>query len=277
MIGEQLPTKSELFGISLDKLTQSELISRIIELALSGKSVVAYANIKTMNLAYEQPWYAEFLKMADLVYCDGFGVILGARLAGKSIDGRHRATCPDWLETLAGACARNGRSLFLLAGCHETAEIAQKRITAQFPALNLGVHDGYFQKNGTENEAVIHVINAFQPDILVVGFGTPLQEQWIEQNYHKINTHVFLPVGACIDYYTGLRSRGPAWLTDHGFEWLCRLVSEPGRLWHRYVVGIPLFTFRVLRTRFFPRKKIITLQEKTHVQSRTGSYAEQDH
>lgn len=270
------PDTLHLFDIRLHKLTRPELLAAIIGMTAGGKSIVAYANIKTMNLAYEQPWYAGFLNRANLVYCDGFGVVLGARLAGRPIRAVHRATCPDWLETLAGECEQNGRSLFLLAGCDETADKARKRLAAAFPQLKLGVHHGYFQKTGPENENVIQIINRFQPDILCVGFGTPLQEQWIEHNHQKINTHVFLPVGACVDYYTGLRSRGPAWLTDHGLEWLCRLISEPQRLWHRYVVGIPLFMLRIIRIRLFPRKRPQAIPEHPHVQSRTSSYAEQD-
>ena len=268
--------RSELFGVPLDKLNQVELIASIIEMAESGKSLIAYANIKTMNMAYEQPWYAEFLRTAAIVYCDGFGVIFGARLVGRSILPSHRATCPDWLETLAGACAENGRSLFLLAGCGKTAEKAHERLGQQFPTLKFGVHNGYFQKVGPENRAIVEKINAFKPDILLVGFGTPLQEQWIKQNYSTIETHVFLPVGACIDYYTGLRTRGPAWLTNHGFEWFCRLVTEPRRLWHRYIIGIPLFFFRLIRLRFLPLKRPIFQQGKVHVSTRTSSYAEQD-
>lgn len=265
-----------LFGIRLHKVTRQQLLTNIISLSAAGKSIIAYANIKTMNLAYEQPWYAAFLNRANLTYCDGYGVVLGARLAGRSINGSHRATCPDWIESLAGECQRSGRSLFLLASCGNTANIAQERLTKAFPSLKLGVYHGYFEKSGPENERVISLLNHFQPDILCVGFGTPLQEQWIEENYHKVNTHVFLPVGACIDYYTGLRSRGPAWLTENGFEWLCRLISEPQRLWHRYVIGIPLFMFRIFQLRLFPRKRPQTTPEHIHVKSRSRSYAEQD-
>jgi N-acetylglucosaminyldiphosphoundecaprenol N-acetyl-beta-D-mannosaminyltransferase len=164
----------------------------------------------------------------------------------------------------------------LLAGIQETAEKAKKRLNGRFPTLKLAVHNGYFEKQGAENERVVRQINEFQPDILVIGFGTPLQERWIEQNYQGINTHVFLPVGACLDYYTGLRSRGPAWLTNNGFEWLCRLLTEPRRLWHRYVVGIPIFLCRAIWSRFFPRQQPVRIPRKTTLQGSTGSYAEQD-
>lgn len=273
---EPNPNTIHLFGIRLHKLTRQQLLSNIVSLGAAGKSIIAYANIKTVNLAYEEPWYANFLNRANLVYCDGFGVILGAKLAGLSLNGVHRATCPDWLETLAGECEQGGRSLFLLAGSGETAAQAQKQLSETFPSLKLRVHHGYFEKIGPENDRVIEIVNDFQPDILCVGFGTPLQERWIEANFQRVNTHVFLPVGACVDYYTGLRSRGPTWLTDNGFEWLCRLFTEPQRLWRRYVVGIPLFMLRVLRLRLSLKKQPQPLPKQTHVETRASSYAEQD-
>jgi N-acetylglucosaminyldiphosphoundecaprenol N-acetyl-beta-D-mannosaminyltransferase len=59
----------------------------------------------------------------------------------------------------------------------------------------------------------------------------PLQERWILDNIARIEAHVFLPLGACLDFYTDTVYRGPRWMTDHGLEWLTRLVIEPQRLW----------------------------------------------
>jgi N-acetylglucosaminyldiphosphoundecaprenol N-acetyl-beta-D-mannosaminyltransferase len=247
------PDIVSLLGVRFHRLTKPQLLHRIIALSERGKSIIAYANIKTMNLAVEQHWYADFLNGAELVYCDGFGVVLGAKLAGVSITARHRSTCPDWLEELAGECVKHGRSLFLLSGCNQISDAAAEQLQRAFPDLRLAIYHGFFEKSGPENERVIAMINAFQADILCVGFGTPLQEQWIQQNFDKIDAHVFLPIGACVDYYTGRRLRGPAWLTDSGFEWLCRLLAEPRRLWRRYLIGNPLFFLRVIRARVSSR------------------------
>jgi N-acetylglucosaminyldiphosphoundecaprenol N-acetyl-beta-D-mannosaminyltransferase len=84
---------------------------------------------------------------------------------------------------------------------------------------------------------------------LYVGFGMPLQEDWILRNIDQIDAKVFLPLGACLDFYTGNVYRGPRWMTNYGLEWLTRLVTEPGRLWERYVIGNPLFFYRVLQER----------------------------
>ena len=43
--------------------------------------------------------------------------------------------------------------------------------------------------------------------------------------------------------------RASRWLTDHGLEWLGRLIIEPRRLWRRYLIGNPLFLWRVLKQR----------------------------
>ena len=77
----------------------------------------------------------------------------------------------------------------------------------------------------------------------------PLQERWLLQNWDRIDARVTLTGGAVFDYVSGELRRGPRILTDNGFEWLARLLIEPGRLWQRYMVGNPLFLSRVLKQR----------------------------
>ena len=92
---------------------------------------------------------------------------------------------------------------------------------------------------------IVKEVKEFKPDILYVGFGMPLQEQWINHNIQKIEAKVFLPLGACLDFYTGSVYRGPSFMTNAGFEWLSRLITEPKRLWKRYLIGNLEFLYRV--------------------------------
>ncbi len=92
-------------------------------------------------------------------------------------------------------------------------------------------------------------INRLEPDILVVGFGMPLQELWLKENWDRLQVHVGLTGGAVFDYISGRLRRPPQFLVDHGLEWLGRLLIDPRRLWRRYLLGIPLFTWRVIRQR----------------------------
>jgi N-acetylglucosaminyldiphosphoundecaprenol N-acetyl-beta-D-mannosaminyltransferase len=97
---------------------------------------------------------------------------------------------------------------------------------------------------------VLEEINQLSPDILLVGFGMPRQEKWLSENWEQIHAHVFLTGGAVFDYVSGEVKRAPKWMTDHGFEWLGRLIIEPGRLWKRYILGLPYFLFLVLKEDF---------------------------
>lgn len=112
----------------------------------------------------------------------------------------------------------------------------------------VGTHDGYFDKSvdSQENQMVIEKINKVRPNILLVGFGMPVQEYWLQENWEKIDTNIALTGGAVFDYLSGELRRAPRWMTDHGLEWLGRLIIEPRRLWKRYIIGLPLFFLRVL-------------------------------
>lgn len=202
-----------------------------------------------MNFAFEMPWHQDFLNKADLVFCDGFGVLLGARLSGYSVKSVQRMTCPDYIEDLVLACQKQNISLFLLAGKPGVVDKAITKFLAIAPELQIQGHHGYCDRNGEENDSITQQINKFKPDVLYIGFGMPLQERWIVDNLDRIEARVFLPLGAYLDFYTNSVYRGPRWMTDNGFEWLARLGTEPQRLWERYTLGNLLFFYRVVRQR----------------------------
>ncbi|MBD2197357.1 MULTISPECIES: WecB/TagA/CpsF family glycosyltransferase [Calothrix] len=232
------------------QLTVQDLIKYIVKSGgIEQKTIIGNVNVRAINFSYQLPWYRNFINNADLVFCDGIGVILGARILGYKMESRHRMTCPDYIESLALACEQDNVSLFLLAGKPGVTDKAIKKLLEIAPNLRIAGHHGYFNKSGSENDVVIEKINKFKPDVLYIGFGMPLQEKWILDNFNKIETRVFLPLGACLDFYTDSVYRGPRWLTDNGFEWLTRLITEPTRLWERYIVGNPLFFYRIFKQR----------------------------
>jgi N-acetylglucosaminyldiphosphoundecaprenol N-acetyl-beta-D-mannosaminyltransferase len=247
---EELPAVT-LLGVRIHAITLDQLLDQIERYVQQRQhALIAYANVHGVNLACEQPWFRDFLNQSDIVFCDGFGVKWGARLLGQQIP--HRFTPPDWIDQLAALCARNGYRLFLLGARPGVAERAAQRLREAHPEVQVaGVHHGYFDKTpgSQENEAVVRSINAAQPDVLILGFGMPLQERWLQENWPHLAAHVALTGGAVFDYIAGEVRRGPRWMTDNGLEWLARLLIEPQRLWRRYLMGNPVFVWRVLRQR----------------------------
>ena len=239
----------DVLGVGVDPVTLEELHGRMGRLIRGGRrGLVLNVNVHCLNLCYEDPALRAFLNGADVVFCDGAGVMLAARLLGRRIP--ERITYADWAWRLAAFAEAQGFSMYLLGAGPGVTEEAARRLRAQHPALEIaGVRHGFFDRapGSPENEAVVGEINAARPDILLVGLGMPVQEYWLMENRSRLDAGVLLTGGAVFDYVSGRLRRGPRLLTENGFEWLARLLVEPRRLWRRYLLGIPLFLVRVIR------------------------------
>jgi N-acetylglucosaminyldiphosphoundecaprenol N-acetyl-beta-D-mannosaminyltransferase len=229
-------------GVRIDCLRLDGLLSYAVAPALTrGQSTILYVNVHCMNLRSRDAAYARILEEADVVYCDGTGVRLGAYLAGLPIP--ERMTGADWIDPLCRRMAAHGLSLFLLGGASGSAAEAAAVLQRRHPALRIaGTAQGY-----DVSKEVIATINRARPDILLVGMGTPRQEKWIDRHRPELEVPVVWAVGALFDFVNGRIRRGPRWMTEHGLEWLCRLAVEPGKLWRRYLIGNPQFLWRVVK------------------------------
>ena len=171
------------------------------------------------------------------------------RLAAKALDVPvpHRMTGADWIWGLAALCEAAGSSLYLLgseprrraarppracsAGTRACASPAPPRLLRARLAARRARHRGHQRA---------------QPDIVLVGMGTPKQELWVERNADRLDADVLWTVGALFDYVAGRVPRAPGWLADNGLEWIFRLAIEPQRMWRRYLLGNPVFLSRVM-------------------------------
>jgi N-acetylglucosaminyldiphosphoundecaprenol N-acetyl-beta-D-mannosaminyltransferase len=245
----------DVLGVGVDPLTVEDLHAEIEHLVRGGeRSLVLNVNAHCLNLCHEDPALRGFLNGAEVVFCDGAGVMLAARILGMRIP--ERITYADWAWRLAAFAAAQGFSLYFLGARPGVAREAARRLSKRYPDLEIvGVRHGYFDHSAgsPENEAVVEEINAAAPDILLVGLGMPLQERWLMENHERIDAGVALTGGAVFDYVSGQLRRGPRPLTEGGFEWLARLLVEPRRLWRRYLIGNPLFLLRVLKQRLSAR------------------------
>jgi N-acetylglucosaminyldiphosphoundecaprenol N-acetyl-beta-D-mannosaminyltransferase len=241
-----------ILGVRVGTQNSKMLIQFIADSIENGNKInIAYINIHTINQSLKDPWFREYLNRASRTYCDGYGVKLGAFLLGHHIPERY--TAPDWLPELVATCVQNNYSMFFLGAKPNIAERAAANLIEKYPNLQIvGSHHGYFNTatNCHENESVIQMLNSIDFDILVLGLGTPLQEKWLDENWSRLNCLVALPVGAAFDYLAGEVWRAPRWMTDHGLEWLGRLIINPKQFWRRYLLGIPSYMIHILKQKF---------------------------
>ncbi len=235
----------EILGVPVDPMPSNELLDHVQRLHTMGNATISYVNVHVVNTAQKDMALAAFLHGANLVYCDGNGVRLGARILGKSIPAR--MTGADWIWELA-AHAEGKWKLFWLGGAQGVAQLAAEKLQSKHPQLEIETDHGFHPRSGPEAEALLDRINSFAPDILLVGMGTPTQEMWVDSNRSALKVPVVWCVGATADVLAGVEARGPEWLIEHA-EWLARFAADPKNKWQRYLVGNPLFVFRVLGSR----------------------------
>lgn len=245
--------KANVLGVNIDLIRLVDVLEMIRQVVSSRqRALITHVNVTGLHLAHENERFRQFLNSSDLVYCDGMGVMVGARLLGYNIP--ERFTLADWIEPLAGLAERNGFSLFFLGNPPGVAENAAPKLQECFPDLIVkGAHHGFFNKSPShpENEAVLEQINESGADILLVGFGMPAQEIWLQENWESLNVYVAITVGALFEYITGDLKRGPRWMTQNYLEWLYRMVTSPGRYGKRYLRDNPLFLYRILMQKLF--------------------------
>jgi N-acetylglucosaminyldiphosphoundecaprenol N-acetyl-beta-D-mannosaminyltransferase len=240
---------SRIFDIPIELAQPADMLRTIAAWVGTGEPHrVMYVNAHVVNESRAVPELRRALETADLVYCDGFGVRLAARVLEVPVP--HRMTGADWVWGLAAMCEMAGSSLYLLGSDPPVAREAAQRLQRWYPDLRIaGAHHGYFDLDSPHNERVIEDINAKQPDIVLVGMGTPKQELWLQRYAERLDADVLWTVGALLDYIAGRVPRAPRWLADNGLEWIWRLAIEPHRMWRRYLLGNPKFLSRVMAER----------------------------
>jgi N-acetylglucosaminyldiphosphoundecaprenol N-acetyl-beta-D-mannosaminyltransferase len=223
-----------------------DTVGRLVEGGQGG--LIANVNVHAMNLAWKDEKFRAVLNAADLVFVDGAGVVLGARIAGLEVG--PRLTPADWIDELLELCARRNWPLYWLGDTTEVCEAFIARVRERHPACPIaGAHHGFFAKTGAESESVAKAVVGSGARIALIGMSMPIQEKWIDAHREALRPVVCLAVGGLARIYTGHIRRGPRWMTDHGLEWLYRLAMQPGYTWRRYLLGNPLFLARAFLAR----------------------------
>jgi N-acetylglucosaminyldiphosphoundecaprenol N-acetyl-beta-D-mannosaminyltransferase len=228
--------RHRLLGVQVDALTIDSM-NRVIAAAVKKreKTIIANHNLHSVYLFHHDAKMRSFYESAAYVHIDGMPLVFWGRLLGMDLAAKNRVTYVDWIVPLLKMAAANGWRVFYLGGAAAVTAEAAQRVAADFPGLPQRFHHGFFDLHGAENKEVLAAINAFRPQLLLVGMGMPRQEHWILDNYEEIAADVVLTAGACFDCLAGVLPTPPRWLGKLGLEWIYRLAHEPRRLWKRYL------------------------------------------
>lgn len=146
----------------------------------------------------------------------------------------------------SSACLR----VMFMGSSERVLSLICEKAATEYPNLEVVTYSPPYKPkfSDADNQAIIEAINQANPDLLWIGMTAPKQEKWAYGHWDELNIHCHVgTIGAVFDFFAGTAKRAPQWWQDHSLEWLYRLVTEPKRMWRRYVIGNPLFLWNILK------------------------------
>jgi N-acetylglucosaminyldiphosphoundecaprenol N-acetyl-beta-D-mannosaminyltransferase len=235
-------------GAPIHDVTMAETLALIAQwIDAGGTHQIATVNPEFLMKARHDPNFRATLQRAALCIPDGIGVLWAARLRGKKL--RERVAGSDLVPRLTAEAAQHGWRIFYLGAAPGVAEKAADILAARYPGLNVAGCYAGSPAPEEENDIVARVCAA-QTNILLVAYGAPKQDLWLDRNLARTGAAVGIGVGGSFDFIAGVSRRAPRWMQRLGLEWFYRLAREPWR-WRRQL-ALPHFAWLVLTGRDAP-------------------------
>ena len=221
-----------------------------------GKVLINTINAHSYNTAQKDDAFAEALSEGDYLIADGASVVLACRWLKAKSQPKERIAGWDLftfeMQRLNVRCKKDDVrcKVMFLGSSEKVLAMIRERAAVDYPNLEVVTYSPPYKAEFSEedNKAMISAINEAAPDLLWIGMTAPKQEKWTYQHWNELNIHCHCgTIGAVFDFYAGTVKRAPLWWQTHSLEWLYRLLSEPKRMWRRYIIGNPLFLWNIIQ------------------------------
>lgn len=262
-----------ILGVKIDQLNRQQAANRLAFFSnLKNPQLIITVNPEIIIAAQKDEYLKDIINNSSLSTADGIGILWAARFKTLKVPQvillkpivvflqwlgtiilipvapgyfrqpiTERLSGSNFIWDIADFAARHKLKIFLLGGAPTVAERCALKLQTDINDLRIaGVHSG----RAEEARETIEAINKSKADILLVAFGAPKQEKWLQENLTKTHCKIGVGLGGTFDFIAGVRKRAPAWLQKIGLEWLFRLIQEPSRI--KRQLAIPKFMIMVL-------------------------------
>jgi N-acetylglucosaminyldiphosphoundecaprenol N-acetyl-beta-D-mannosaminyltransferase len=266
-----------ILGYKINDVSLEQVIQKIENfLVQDKKSYITTPNPEICLLGYNNKAYRRIHLNSFLSIPDGTGLKLGAWLFGQKL--HNITTGADLSWEIIKLAEHKNYSILFFEGRPLIGDQVLKVIKHKFPHIKIKFIDpGQVDKLGNfENPNLLRQINEYSPDIILVNFGAPKQEYFIQKNIDKLNVKLMLGIGGSLDFISGRITRAPKFLRKLSLEWLWRLIKEPWR-WSRIFKAVIIFPLACLRWRLgnllFYRKNVAAMIINSQGQILIGQHA----
>lgn len=260
-----------VLNIQIDNISTIELLQRMDSGTLFTPNVDHLVKLQT-DREFLKAYNAAEYKTCDskiLVYvCKFLGITITEKISGS-----------DFFPVFCDYHKHNESIRIFLLGADEGVAIkAQEKINNKIGRnIIVGAYSPSFgfENDPEECREIIEIVKNSGATVLAIGVGAPKQEKWLYKYKHLLpNTKIFLAIGATIDFEAGNVKRAPKWVSEIGLEWLYRLLSEPRRLWKRYLIESLPFFWLILKQKLnlyqfsFPKEQPYEFEDGLSVNDR---------
>jgi N-acetylglucosaminyldiphosphoundecaprenol N-acetyl-beta-D-mannosaminyltransferase len=238
--------RARVLSLPVDPIYCAGAVDLVMEWANRGESrVVCAANVHMVMEAWDDSGLRERLEQSDLSVPDGMPLVWALRALGETTG--HVRGADLFLEVCRRAqaeCVPVG----LYGSTPETLKALLGRLHQDFPSLEIPfmVSPPFRPLADHEQLETLQTLRQSGARVLLVGLGCPKQELWMLEQ-RGLADCVMLGVGAAFDFVAHMTPEAPRWMQRCGLEWVFRFVSEPRRLWRRYLKHNPRFVVLFVR------------------------------
>lgn len=226
-----------LLGLPVHALSEAQTVEQLwLAVREHRQLTLATPNLNFVVACRIDRAFRQSVLVSDLVVADGMPLVWVARLLGIPIPERVAGSSVfESIRTSPPPDSGPRMRVFFFGGQTGVAQRAHERLNAGSLGMeSVGFLDpgfGSVEQMGTDE--IIDLINAANPDFLVIALGAAKGQAWIEKNRHRLNARIISHLGAVINFSAGSVRRSPLWMQRLGLEWLWRIKEEP-QLWRRY-------------------------------------------
>ncbi len=242
MSGLLSPDHRLFLSVPVHDINYAETLDWIERAVLAGEPrYLCTVNPEFVMTAQTHAQFLRVLQNADLCLPDGHGLLWAARWRGMAL--RERVAGSTLLGLLAKRAATHGWRMFFLGAAPGIASRAAAVLKRQYKDLpEIETMEG--SPRPEESAQIVARVRAARADIVLVAFGAPTQELWIDRHREALRVPLMMGVGGAFDFVAGITPRAPLWAQRIGLEWLHRLYIQPWR-WRR-MLALPRFAWMIL-------------------------------
>jgi N-acetylglucosaminyldiphosphoundecaprenol N-acetyl-beta-D-mannosaminyltransferase len=231
----------KIIDIRIDGTSYEDASRRIVAWAKRGEA--RYVTINSVNNvmeAHDDLGFRALSNAADLATPDGMPLVWALRRLG--VEHATRTYGPILTPHVLALAEAQEVPVGFYGGTPEVLDDLMAVVARRWPALAVAYrYSPPFRPLTSEEDArVVREVEASGARILFVGIGCPRQEIFMAEHKNRLPV-VQVGVGAAFDFLTERKRQAPTFIQNSGLEWLFRLITEPKRLWRRYLRHNPRF------------------------------------